>query len=95
MFDKFKQAKNLLKLRGEAKKLQEELEQIKHTEEDGDMSVTVNGAQAIVNMRVGGEDQEQLVKLINRAMKEVQKKSAKKMMEMGGGLSGLLGGMGQ
>ena len=95
MFDKFKQAKNLLKLRGEAKKLQEELEQIKHTEEEDDTSVTVNGAQSIVNLRINGEDQEKLVKLINKAMKEVQKKSAKKMMEMGGGLGGLLGGMGQ
>jgi len=36
-----------------------------------------------------------MVETINRAMKEVQKKAAKKMMEMGGGLSGLLGGMGQ
>ena len=58
------------------------------------MAVTVNGAQSIVSLRVNGEEQEKLVKLINRAMKEVQKKSAKKMMEMGGGLGGLLGGMG-
>ncbi len=95
MFDKLKQAKGLLKLRGEAKKLQDELEQIKHTEEDGDMSVTVNGAQSVLSAKVDGVEQERLVKLINKAMKEVQKKSAKKMMEMGGGLGGLLGGMGQ
>ena len=95
MFDKFKQAKDLLKLRGEAKKLQEELEQIKHNEEDGDMSVTVSGAQTVLSLRMNGEEQERLVKLLNKAMKEVQKKSAKKMMEMGGGLGGLLGGMGQ
>ena len=95
MFDKFKQAKNLLKLRGEAKKLQDELEQIKHTEEDGDMAVTVSGAQTVLSIRSGDAEQEKLVKLINKALKEVQKKSAKKMMEMGGGLGGLLGGMGQ
>jgi DNA-binding protein YbaB len=95
MFDKFKQAQNLLKLRSEAKKLQEELDQIKHTEEDGDMSVTVSGSQTVLNIKMNGEDQERLMKLINRALKEVQKKSAKKMMEMGGGLGGLLGGMGQ
>ncbi len=95
MFDKFKQAKDLLKLRGEAKKLQDELEQIKHTEDDGDMSVTVSGAQTVLSIRTNDEEQERLVKLINKALKEVQKKSAKKMMEMGGGLGGLLGGMGQ
>jgi DNA-binding protein YbaB len=94
MFDKFKQAKNLLKLRSEAKKLQDELEQIKHTETDGDLQVTVNGAQNILSLQINGEEQEKLVKLINKATKEVQKKSAKKMMEMGGGLGGLLGGMG-
>lgn len=95
MFDKLKQAQNLLKLRSEAKKLQTELEQIKHTEEDGDMSVTVSGAQTLLNIKIDGEDQERLMKLVNRALKEVQKKSARKMMEMGGGLGGLLGGMGQ
>jgi len=95
MFDKFKQAQNLMKLRSEAKKLQQELEQIKHTEEDGDMSVTVSGAQTLLNIKINGEDQEKLMKLINKALKEVQKKSAKKMMETGGGLGGLLGGMGQ
>ena len=95
MFDKFKQAQNLMKLRSEAKKLQQELEQITHSEEDGDLGVTVNGAQTVVSIRKGGEEQEKLVKLINKAMKEVQKKSAKKMMESGGGLSGLLGGLGQ
>ena len=94
MFDKFKQAQNLMKLRSEAKKLQQELEQITHTEEDGNMAVTVNGAQSLVSLRIDGEEQEKLVKLINKAMKEVQKKSAKKMMEMGGGLGGLFGGMG-
>jgi len=95
MFDKLKQAQNLLKLRSEAKKLQAELEQIKHTEEDGDMSVTVSGAQTILNIKINGEDQDRLMRLVNKALKEVQKKSARRMMEMGGGLGGLLGGMGQ
>ncbi|OGM20406.1 hypothetical protein A2714_01675 [Candidatus Woesebacteria bacterium RIFCSPHIGHO2_01_FULL_38_9] len=95
MFDKLKQAKDLLKLRQQAKQLQGELEQIRHTEERDGMKVTVNGTQNIVSLEVNGEEQKQMVDLINRAMKEIQKKSAKKMMEMGGGLSGLLGGMGQ
>lgn len=95
MFDKFKQAKQLLQLRQQAKKLQDELSQITHTEEEGDYKVTVDGTQNVVSVKYGGEEQEKLVKLINKTMKEIQKKSAKKMMEMGGGLSGLLGGLGQ
>jgi DNA-binding protein YbaB len=92
MFDKIQQGKELLKMRQQAKKMQEELEQIKHSEEEGGMKVTVNGTQNVVYVEVDGEEQEELTKLINKAMKGVQKKSAKKMMEMGGGLSGLLGG---
>lgn len=93
MFDKIKQGKDLIKLRQQAKKLQEELEQIEHTEENSDFKVKVNGAQNIVYIESDGEENEDLKDLINKAMKNVQKKSAKKMMEMGGGLSGLLGGM--
>jgi DNA-binding protein YbaB len=93
MFDKFKQGKDLIKLRQQAKKLQEELEKIEHTEEDGEFKVKVNGAQNVVYMEIDGEEHARLTDLINKAMKNVQKKSAKKMMEMGGGLSGLLGGM--
>ena len=95
MLDKFQKAKDLMKLRQQAKKLQDELSEIKHTQEEGDMKVTVDGTQNIIRLEMDGEEKEQLVKLINKAMKEVQKKSAKKMMESGGGLGGLLGGMGQ
>jgi DNA-binding protein YbaB len=95
MFDKVKQAKKLLELRSEAKKLQEQLAQIEHSEEGRNMRVKVNGSQEVLYIEIDGESQEQLVELLNKALKEVQKESAKKMMEMGGGLSGLLGGMGQ
>lgn len=95
MFDKIKQGQQLLKLRQQAKKLQEEMEQITHMEEDGDIKVVVNGTQNLISLEVEGENKEEIVRVINRAMKEVQKKAAKKMMEQGGGLGGLLGGMGQ
>jgi len=94
MFDKFKQAQKLMQLRAQAKKLQDELSQITHSEEDGEYRVTVDGTQSIVSVTKDGEEQEKLVKLLNKTMKEIQKKSAKKMMETGGGLSGLLGGLG-
>lgn len=95
MFDKFKQAKDLLKLRQQAKQLQTELEKIEHIEEKGGIKVKVNGSQILTYLEIDGEEKRELMETINKAMKEVQKKAAKKMMEMGGGLSGLLGGMGQ
>ena len=92
MFDKVKQVGELNKLRQQAKELQRELEKIKETQEKGDYMVGVSGDQKILFIKVDGDDQKELVDLINKALKNVQKKSAKKMMDMGGGLSGLLGG---
>jgi DNA-binding protein YbaB len=94
--DKLKQLNELRKMRGEAQKMQKELEKIKETVQGNsrgdDLQVTVTGDQKIVSIKINDEEQEDLVKTINDAMKKVQKKAAQKMMEMGGGLSGLLGG---
>lgn len=80
-------------MRQQAMKLQKELEKIKETAEKGGMKVVVKGDQTIDYIVIDGEERRELVDLINEALKKVQKESAKKMLEMGGGLSGLLGGM--
>lgn len=91
-FDKFKQLGELNKLRKQAKELQRELEQITEKVEEGDLEVKVSGDQKIVYLKIDGDEREDIVDIVNKAMKRVQKKAAKKMMEMGGGLGGLLGG---
>lgn len=91
-FDKIKQMGELNKLRKKAKELQRELEQITETYETGDIKVKVSGDQKVVYVKENGEDRDDIVDALNKAMKDVQKKAAKKMMEMGGGLSGILGG---
>ena len=95
MFDKFKQLGELAKMRQKAVELQKELEKIIKTAEKHGYTVSVTGDQKIRYIKKDGEDMQDLVDLINDAMKDVQKESAKKMMEMGGGLSGLLGGLGK
>lgn len=95
MFDKFKQLGELNKMRQQANALQKELEKIIETIEKNGWSVSVTGDQKIRYIKKDGEDLKILVDLINEAMKKVQKEAAKKMMEMGGGLSGLLGGLGK
>lgn len=95
MFDKFKQLGELNKMRQQANALQKELEKIIETIEKNGWSVSVTGDQKIRYIKKDGEDLKVLVDLINEAMKKVQKEAAKKMMEMGGGLSGLLGGLGK
>ncbi len=93
MFDKFKQLGELAKMRSQAQKLQKELEKIVKTVEKNGNTVSISGDQKIRYIKRNGEDLEDLTNLINEAMKDIQKDAAKKMMEMGGGLSGLLGNM--
>lgn len=93
MFDKFNQIKDLAKMRQKAMELQKELEKIVKTVEKNGWQVSLSGDQKVRYIKKDGEDMKELVDIINGAMKDVQKDSAKKMMEMGGGLGGLLGGL--
>ncbi|RLC29914.1 hypothetical protein DRH13_05080 [Candidatus Woesebacteria bacterium] len=92
-FDKVKQLGELNKMRQQAKALQDELELITETLSVKGIEVKVTGDQKLAYMKVDGDERQDIVDAINKAMKKVQKKSAKKMLEMGGGLSGLLGKM--
>jgi len=93
MFDKAKQLNDLRKLRSQAKELQDQLQQITESVEENGIRVKVSGDQKVIYVEIDGEERKDLVEVINEAMKKVQKKAAKHMMESGGGLSGLLGGL--
>jgi len=95
MFDKFKQIGELGKLRSQAKELERQLALVKETLEKNGVKVVVTGAQRIEYLEIDGVERKDIADVINSAFKEVQKKSAKKMMEMGGGLTGLLSGLGR
>ena len=84
-----------MKMRSQAMTLKKKLEELTHSEEKDDIMVVVNGAQEVIKLKIDGTDRKDVVDLINKAYKEIQKEAAKKMMEMGGGLSGLLGGLGK
>ena len=94
MFDKVRQLNELRKMRGQAMQLQKQLDEIIETYEKDGIKVKVTGSQKIDYIEVNGEVLDDLKEAINEALKRVQKESAKKMMEMGGGLSGLLGKLG-
>jgi len=83
-----------MKMRSQAMQLKKKLEAISHSEEKDGVKVVVNGAQEVIKLEIDGVDRKDVVELINKAYKEIQKEASKKMMEEGGGLSGLLGGMG-
>lgn len=95
MFDKIQQGKELIKMRQQAKEMEKMLAEVKETVEKGNVRVKVAANQKIEYIEIDGERNEDLEKAINEAFKNVQKKAAQKMMEEGGGLAGLLGGLGK
>lgn len=92
MFQKLQQLKELKKLRDQAMALQKALSQETITVEKRGVKVVMGGDQKVQKLLVDGEDQKDIIEALNDALKESQKVAAKKMQEMGGGLSGLLGG---
>ncbi|MEK7525897.1 MAG: YbaB/EbfC family nucleoid-associated protein [Patescibacteria group bacterium] len=91
MFDKLGQLKDLAKMRSEAMKLQKELELITETIDHKGVKVKVTASNKVVYIESNGKTDAAVAEAINEAFKKVQKEAAKKMMEMGGGLQGLLG----
>jgi DNA-binding protein YbaB len=91
MFDKIKQGKQLLDLQSQAKKLQQELATVEDSYENHGVRVKVSGDQKVLYIEKNGVRQEDIEKAVNEAFKSVQKKVTQKMLEMEGGISGLLG----
>ena len=76
MFDK---VKKLNELRKAQSKIQKQLEEIYVSEESGDHEILVRGDKKIETLVVNGEENKELMKLINSAMKSVDKKVQKQM----------------
>jgi DNA-binding protein YbaB len=91
MFDKFKQMGELKKMRDEALKIQRELAAEKIEMEEGDIKVVVSGDQKIQSLEIQGEAQPHLIEVLNKSLKRSQEVAAKKVQQISGGLSGLLG----
>lgn len=91
MFDKFKQIGELKKMRDEALRIQRELAAEKIEMEEGDIKIVVSGDQKVQSLEIRGEAQPSLIEVLNKALKRSQEVAAKKVQQMSGGLSGLLG----
>ena len=91
MFDKFKQLGELKKMRDEALRIQRELAAEKIEMEEGDIKIVVSGDQKVQSLEIRGETQPSLIEILNKALKRSQEVAAKKVQQMSGGLSGLLG----
>lgn len=90
--DKFQQLKDLKKMRDQAMAIQRELAAEEVVVEEQDVRVVISGDQKIKELSVKGVENQTLVDVLNKAIKKSQEIAAKKLQEMSGGLSGLLGG---
>lgn len=91
MFDKIKQLKQM---RDQAMAVQKQLAAEEIVVERGTVRIVISGDQKIKELTVQGVSSQEVVSALNEAIKKSQELAAKKLQEMSGGLSGLLGGMG-
>lgn len=71
--------KNLYHLKRKADAMKKKMETVRVTVEERGIRVALRGDQHIDELIVDGEKDERLKDVINKALKETQKKSAKKM----------------
>lgn len=92
MFNPLKGMGDLNELRKQAMALQKALKEIIVTEEKGRAYVKMSADMKIHEVKINGEEMNDLKDALNDAIEKSQKKAAAKMQELGGGLGGLLGG---
>lgn len=91
IFQKVQQLGELKKLRDQALAMQKALAaETIYVEENG-VKVVMSGDQKVKELVVDGEALEKVKEVLNKALKKSQEVAAKKLQEMGGGLTGLLG----
>lgn len=76
MLEKFK---NLYRLKQKSDAMKKKMEAVWVTVEERGIKVVMRGDQHLEELSVDGEKDERLKDVINKALKETQKKSAKKM----------------
>ncbi len=91
MLDKLKQLKQM---RDQAMKIQKQLAVEEIVVERGDVKIVISGDQKIKELVVGGVSSDEVVNVLNDAIKQSQQMAAKKLQEMSGGLGGMMQGLG-
>lgn len=91
VFDKFKQLGELKKMRDQAMAIQKALAEEKIEVEEQGIRIVMTGDQQVQEIEIDGQSQGKLRDVLNKAIKRSQEVAARKLQEMSGGLSGLLG----
>lgn len=93
VFDKLKQLGELKKMRDQAIAVQRQLAAETFELEEKGVRVVVSGDQKIQVLEIDGMQEERVKEVVNKALKKSQEMAAKKLQEMSGGLTGMLGKM--
>lgn len=92
MFNPLQGLGDLKKMRDQAMAIQKELQKELVTVDKHGVRVVMSGDQKVVEIETNGKSDNDVKDAVNEAIKKSQEIAAKKMMQMGGGLGGLLGG---
>lgn len=83
---------DLNKLRQQAMQMQRNLSAQQVTVEENGVRVVMSGDQRVLELTIQGLSNQVLNDVINKAIKKSQELAAKELMNMQGGLGGLMGG---
>jgi len=95
MMNPFKQIGEIKKMRDQAMQIQKQLQAEEVIVDKNGVHVVISGDQKVKEILSNGRSDNDIKEAINEAIKKSQEVAAKKLQQMGGGLGGLLGGMGQ
>lgn len=80
------------KLRQQAMTMQKNLAAQTITVEENGVKVVITGDQKIISIEIQGMSNEVLNEVINKAIRKSQELAAKELMNVSGGMGGLMGG---
>ena len=92
MINPFKQIGDIKKMRDQAMQIQRELQGEEVVIDKNGVHIIISGDQKIKTLESNGRSDDDVKDAVNEAIKKSQEVAAKKLSQMGGGLSGLLGG---
>jgi nucleoid-associated protein EbfC len=93
MMNPFKQIGEIKRMRDQAMQIQKQLQAEEVIIDKNGVHIVISGDQKVKEIASNGRSDNDIREAINEAIKKSQEVAAKKLQQMGGGLSGLLGGM--
>lgn len=93
--DTFGKLGDLNKLRQQAMQMQKNLSGQQITVEENGVKIVISGDQRIIELSIQGISNEVLNDVLNKAIRKSQELAAKELMNVSGGMGGLMGGGGQ